>query len=441
MGLLDTLGQISSALGGANQLFQNINRFGDLMTPNTQSGFVQQTPQEREMLKNMGIPSFPTMPQMNPILTGGFNPDAQQPVVMNTAMNTQPPMMVNQPPQQDSFAKRLQNFLPLFIDYQIGQNIAGAPSFDPASGDPAYARSMGLQNALQGLQNRRDAQLKRQQQLFENEIARRTLLSNEAYKNALIASANRPDQPKVQSIAGGAFSQIIYPDGRTEIKRNDEVLQFLQEQEKQKKLEKTGGLNLTKGQEKIDAEFAKDIIKNQEKTLNDKSNIAKLQGIIEVISDPDFDATGTILQKSPLTSGLQVLDFGDNQKRVDLNDRVRNIVQQSLRSILGAQFTEREGEKLIASYFNPALPEEFNLKRLADLQAQLQAKTNFEDARQKEFVEKGTISNFKLTPPSADDIRKKGLEIFNKNQKKNQSKDEDKDEDKEDSLVKKLLNF
>jgi hypothetical protein len=108
---------------------------------------------------------------------------------------------------------------------------------------------------------------------------------------------------------------------------------------------------------------------------------------------------------------------------------------------LGAQFTEREGEKLIASYFNPALPEEFNLKRLADLQAQLQAKTNFEDARQKEFVEKGTISNFKLTPPSADDIRKKGLEIFNKNQKKNQSKDEDKDEDKEDSLVKKLLNF
>ena len=169
MGLLDTLGQISSALGGANQLFQNINRFGDLMTPNTQSGFVQQTPQEREMLKNMGIPSFPTMPQMNPILTGGFNPDAPQPVVMNTTMNTQPPMMVNQPPQQDSFAQRLQNFLPLVLDYQIGQNIAGAPSFDPRSGDPAYARSMGLQNALQGLQNRRNAELKRKQQEFQNQ--------------------------------------------------------------------------------------------------------------------------------------------------------------------------------------------------------------------------------------------------------------------------------
>ena len=106
------------------------------------SGFVQQTPQEREMLRNMGIPSFPTMPQMNPILTGGFNPDAPQPVVMNTTMNTQPPMMVNQPPQQDSFAQRLQNFLPLVLDYQIGQNIAGAPSFDPRSGDPAYALSL-----------------------------------------------------------------------------------------------------------------------------------------------------------------------------------------------------------------------------------------------------------------------------------------------------------
>lgn len=186
MGLLDTLGQISSALGGANQLFQNINRFGDLMTPNTQSGFVQQTPQEREMLKNMGIPSFPTMPQMNPILTGGFNPDAPQPVVMNTTMNTQPPMMVNQPPQQDSFAQRLQNFLPLVLDYQIGQNIAGAPSFDPRSGDPAYVRSMGLQNALQGLQNRRDAELKRkqqefqnQQQLFQNKIAEQNFRINE----------------------------------------------------------------------------------------------------------------------------------------------------------------------------------------------------------------------------------------------------------------------
>tara|TARA_Y100000114_G_scaffold40562_1_gene36072 strand:+ start:69 stop:1394 length:1326 start_codon:yes stop_codon:yes gene_type:complete len=438
MGLLDTLGQISSALGGANQLFQNINTFGDLMTPNTQSGFVQQTPQEREMLRNMGIPSFPTMPQMNPILTGGFNPDAPQPAVINTTMNTQPPMMVNQPPQQDSFAQRLQNFLPLVLDYQIGQNIAGAPSFDPRSGDPAYVRSMGLQNALQGLQNRRDAQLKRQQQLFENEIARRTLLSNEAYKNALIASANRPDQPKVQSIAGGAFSQIIYPDGRTEIKRNDEVLQFLQEQEKQKRLNESGGLNLTAGQKKVDEVFAKDFISNQDKLLNDKVNLGKITGIMEEIADPDFDATGSIRQKTPLLEDFQKIT-AIGQKRIDLTDRVNNVVQQSLKTILGGQFAKEEADRLIASYYNPALPEEFNQRRLAELRTQLKEKTDYLDARNKYFIEKGTLNGFNLQPPSAEKIRKEALRIYDETTKDNKNETDKEIERKEDNLVDKLL--
>ena len=402
------------------------------------SGFVQQTPQEREMLKNMGIPDYTRLPQMNPILTGGFNPDAQQPVVMNTTMNTQPPMMVNQPPQQDSFAKRLQNFLPLFIDYQIGQNIAGAPSFDPRSGDPAYARSMGLQNALQGLQNRRNAELKRQQQLFENEIARRTLLSNEAYKDALIASANRPDQPKVQSIAGGAFSQIIYPDGRTEIKRNDEVLQFLQEQEKQKRLDKSGGLNLTAGQKKVDEVFAKDFISNQDKLLNDKVNLGKITGIMEEIADPDFDATGSLRQKTPLLEPFQTFDK-KGQKRLDLSDRVTNVVQQSLRTILGAAFTDEEGKRMIASYYNPSLPEKFNLRRLSELRTQLKEKTDYLDARNKEFIEKGTLKDFKLQPPSAEKIKKEALRIYDENLEKNQDKIDKEIESKEDSLVDKLL--
>jgi len=61
-----------------------------------------------------------------------------------------------------------------------------------------------------------------------------------------------------------------------------------------------------------------------------------------------------------------------NEQGVMAQERVAAVVQQSLKEILGGQFTEKEGEALILRGYNPNLSAEENLERLLDLKAQVQ---------------------------------------------------------------------
>ena len=56
-----------------------------------------------------------------------------------------------------------------------------------------------------------------------------------------------------------------------------------------------------------------------------------------------------------------------NPDALSFQSDVREIVFQSLRETLGAQFTEKEGERLVAASFNPLLSEEKNIARLQRL--------------------------------------------------------------------------
>jgi len=358
---------------------------------------------------NFGLLGLP-----NVQLTTGINPNAQMPNMglqqpiggygQPTVPMTIPTMPLPQPQQPTTFAGRLDNIAQRLLDYNIGRNQAGKASLDPSSGDAGYVNAMGFQN----MQNQARARSDLARQLENQRI-------NNMYKQAL--TQNLQPRAKFQDIAGGAFTRKINSDGTSELVRNDEVIELLNEQARIKNQQKTGGL--TVGQKKLDETFAKDLVANRDKLLNDKVNLSKIENILAEINDPDFQATGTIRQKSPILEDLLKFD-SQGQRRLDLSDRVRNVVQQSLRTILGAQFTEREGEKLIASYFNPALPESYNQRRLAELQTQLKAKTDYEDARINHFIENGTMDKFNLKPPSAEDIKKESLKLYDESLKANE---------------------
>ena len=358
---------------------------------------------------NFGLLGLP-----NVQLTTGINPNAQMPNMglqqpiggygQPTVPMTIPTMPLPQPQQPTTFAGRLDNIAQRLMDYSIGRNMAGKASLDPSSGDAGYVDAMGFQN----MQNQARARSDLARQLENQRI-------NNMYKQAL--TQNLQPRAKFQDIAGGAFTRKINPDGTSELVRNDEVIELLNEQARIKNQQKTGGL--TVGQKKLDETFAKDLVANRDKLLNDKVNLSKIENILAEINDPDFQATGTIRQKSPILEDLLKFD-SQGQRRLDLSDRVRNVVQQSLRTILGAQFTEREGEKLIASYFNPALTESYNQRRLAELQTQLKAKTDYEDARINHFIENGTMDKFNLKPPSAEDIKKESLKLYDESLKANE---------------------
>ena len=83
------------------------------------------------------------------------------------------------------------------------------------------------------------------------------------------------------------------------------------------------------------------------------------------------------LVKNPEISGaLQgaVPDFllpFTNPKLLAVKEKVASVVQQNLKAILGGQFSEKEGERLIERAFNPSLGARENMRRVGNLLQQM----------------------------------------------------------------------
>ena len=94
------------------------------------------------------------------------------------------------------------------------------------------------------------------------------------------------------------------------------------------------------------------------------SNLDKLDQSIAALKESD-NLTGPVIGNTP-----RVVLAITNPEAVGLEDDIRSIIFQSLRATLGAQFTEREGDRLVAASFNQLLPEEVNMKRLERLRTE-----------------------------------------------------------------------
>ena len=93
-----------------------------------------------------------------------------------------------------------------------------------------------------------------------------------------------------------------------------------------------------------------------------------------------------------------------NPQAVATKEAIQEVAQRNLRLVLGAQFTEKEGERLIARVFNPRLSEAENAKRVDRLIKQIgdaaQAKL---DAAQY-FQQYGSLTGWKGRLPRLSDF-------------------------------------
>lgn len=83
-----------------------------------------------------------------------------------------------------------------------------------------------------------------------------------------------------------------------------------------------------------------------------------------------------------------------NPKAVAIRESVEEIVQRNLRLVLGAQFTEKEGDRLIARAYNENLGEAENAKRVGRLMKQLQSAAKAKQEAVDYFNEHGTLEGF-----------------------------------------------
>lgn len=94
----------------------------------------------------------------------------------------------------------------------------------------------------------------------------------------------------------------------------------------------------------------------------------------------------------------------------DAVNRVMGVVFQSLRATLGAQFTQKEAERLVAAAYNPKLTVEQNLGRLRSAKKILEATMQAKDAYLKHAKDGKSLSSYE--GPDALDVFNSELKNF-----------------------------
>lgn len=143
---------------------------------------------------------------------------------------------------------------------------------------------------------------------------------------------------------------------------------------------------------KVDEEFQKDF--NEWTTggaAQTKTNIQQLQEAIQILRDPDtVAASGGITSMVPEWARSRLA----SDRSFSVKARIENVVQQSLRQILGGQFAQKEAEQLLTRAFDLRLSEEENARRAEVVLQTLSQMAAAKDAAAEYYRKHGTIQGF-----------------------------------------------
>ena len=282
--------------------------------------------------------------------------------------------------EQQKYADRLSQYNPQPEKYDIydlatslsqglsaqqqapGQNSVGsglAMGFNQASQDmkqrkQAYAekkREIGLQAAKIAMQNEQQANDYLDKSLFE------------------LAKANTGGSGGTADIKNYEYRNLLDDDGKEDwdkMKNQDPFTAYLlkkAESEGQREGSAPGGIDLSPTEKVIDEAFGKiaaEYVLNGAPQI--KANLLNLSEKIAILESGDMNVSGKGIGLLPDAA----LGIFAPEAASFIGD-VRDIVFQSLREKLGAQFTQMEGDRLVAAAFNSYLPEEMNIARLQRL--------------------------------------------------------------------------
>ena len=144
-------------------------------------------------------------------------------------------------------------------------------------------------------------------------------------------------------------------------------------------------------------DFASGGVADQTKNLDQLRAVRNQLRGVQV--DPKTGVETPMAEKPNLTGPVlgAVPDFikaFTNPKAVDTRERVEEVVQRNLRVILGAQFTNEEGKRLIARAYNPSLDEKTNADRLDNLIKAMDSALASKRKAAQYFEQHGTLKGY-----------------------------------------------
>lgn len=150
-----------------------------------------------------------------------------------------------------------------------------------------------------------------------------------------------------------------------------------------------GGQEQTAGWKKLDEKYADEWLEwTRGGGADSAKQIAQLEGVLNKLEGGE-DLTGPALGMTP--DALQTIFAPE---ALDAREKVEEVVQRNLRVILGAQFTQKEGERLIARAYNQSLSPKQNAMRLRGLVGQMRAAANAKAEMAEYFNANGTLQGF-----------------------------------------------
>lgn len=153
---------------------------------------------------------------------------------------------------------------------------------------------------------------------------------------------------------------------------------------------------LTDGEKSRDRKFGDQLVEFNLPDIN--KGLEQLTEASEALSKSNT-LTGPIVSLMPNFVGDRV-----NPKAAEVREAVEEVVQRNLRLVLGAQFTEKEGERLISRAYNPTLDEAENKKRVERLIKSIKDAAQ-EKLNMKSYFEKnGTLKGYDSNQPSIASI-------------------------------------
>jgi len=158
---------------------------------------------------------------------------------------------------------------------------------------------------------------------------------------------------------------------------------------------------LPKVQLELDKKYVPDFI---DWTVNGGSadaqkSVAQMREALSELESGSDNLTGPIVGSVP-----DFIGAGLNPEAISNREAVQEIVQRNLRLILGAQFTAKEGEMLMARAYNPRLQEPENAKRVRRLLGAIESAATSKDSAAQYFKQYGTLTGWDGQLPTAASI-------------------------------------
>ena len=219
------------------------------------------------------------------------------------------------------------------------------------------------------------------------------------------ADINVLDPRKARPISGPLITPMppgLSPQQQREYRKKEAETNLLNPLQRAELAERTGtptGKPLTPAQRKVDEAFG-----TEYQTYVASGGFSDTVKQIQQLKDAAMELekggiSGPMIGMTP-DSVLAVT----NPRAMQTRESIEEVVQRNLRIVLGAQFTEKEGERLISRSFNPKLPDAENATRLNRLIKQMETAAAAKNEAVRYYEENGTLQGWKGKLPTISDF-------------------------------------